>query len=277
MWCYCSRKCRDDARTLKRSVFACKQCEKPVELSPASIRQRESRNTRHVFCSSSCSATFYNTCRKKPKTEKRSEIDYPVELFSGKLPKPRGRRRCKIRCILTCEGCGEEVYRTRVDIEKKSKHGKSYCSKSCRMRHYNHHVLVPTGRNKSRAETILSDMIRACFPTLEVQQNVRTLLTNGLEIDIYLPQCKLAIELNGPTHYVPIYGHDALEKTQSKDRIKQRELQNNKIGFLIIDISQLKNVKQTTGFLSKHYQECVKPLIEERLGINGPVVGNAPT
>ena len=130
------------------------------------------------------------------------------------------------------------------------------------MRHYNHHLLKPTGRNKSKAESILSDFIRGDFPTLQVQNNVRTLLSSGLEIDVYLPECGLAIELNGPTHYSPIYGQQALEKTQMKDQMKQDELQERQITFLTVDISQLRNVKQTTDFLDCYYKEHIKPLIE---------------
>lgn len=45
-------------------------------------------------------------------------------------------------------------------------------------------------------------------------------MLNGLELDFYFPKLKLAIELNGITHYEPIYGLDRLTRSLGSDKRK---------------------------------------------------------
>ena len=60
------------------------------------------------------------------------------------------------------------------------------------------------------------------FPNLQIIENDRTTIKGGLEIDLHIPSKNVAIELNGPCHYIPIFGTKELEKTQNKDLIKQQ-------------------------------------------------------
>mgnify|MGYP001606126201 CR=1 FL=1 len=41
-----------------------------------------------------------------------------------------------------------------------------------------------------------------------------------LELDLYLPALGVAIEIDGPSHFLPIYGEDALMKTQLASQVK---------------------------------------------------------
>lgn len=86
-------------------------------------------------------------------------------------------------------------------------------------------------------------------------------ILNGLEIDILIPSIRLAIELNGPAHYFPIYGDKQLGKTINKDIIKQIETQRLGYRLFILDISTLKN-KDRDDFLKKNFQEKIKPIID---------------
>ena len=42
----------------------------------------------------------------------------------------------------------------------------------------------------------------------------------NLEVDIYLPEIGTAIEIDGPSHFLPIWGEDALKKTIKSDNEK---------------------------------------------------------
>ena len=43
------------------------------------------------------------------------------------------------------------------------------------------------------------------------------------ELDFYFPNLKLAIEINGPLHYKPIYGKDKLIQIQNNNRDRDTE------------------------------------------------------
>jgi len=49
-------------------------------------------------------------------------------------------------------------------------------------------------------------------------------IIDNLEIDITLPTHKIAINWDGPFHFLPIRGQECLENIQRKDRIKQESL-----------------------------------------------------
>ena len=43
---------------------------------------------------------------------------------------------------------------------------------------------------------------------------------SNLEVDIYLPEMGAAIEIDGPSHFLPIWGEEALSKTIKSDNEK---------------------------------------------------------
>lgn len=59
----------------------------------------------------------------------------------------------------------------------------------------------------------------------------------NLEVDLFLPELKTAIEIDGPGHFLPIWGEEKLNKQQSSDTVKQGILLNN--GYVILRIRQI--------------------------------------
>lgn len=59
----------------------------------------------------------------------------------------------------------------------------------------------------------------------------------NLEVDLFLPELKIAIEIDGPGHFLPIWGEEKLRKQQSADTVKQGILLNN--GYVILRIRQI--------------------------------------
>jgi hypothetical protein len=88
------------------------------------------------------------------------------------------------------------------------------------------------------------------YKGLPVLYNDRKTLPDGLELDIYVPSLQLAFELNGPAHYQPIYGADALKKIQEKDKLKKIYCEERGIELLVVDISDLPKFKHPN--LEKH-------------------------
>jgi len=65
-----------------------------------------------------------------------------------------------------------------------------------------------------------------------------------LEMDLFLPELKTAIEIDGPGHFLPIWGEEKLQKQQSSDIIKQGILLDR--GYVILRIRQIdKSISMT--------------------------------
>ena len=46
-----------------------------------------------------------------------------------------------------------------------------------------------------------------------VRMHVVTIPAENLEIDLYIPDLKTIIEVDGPSHFLPIWGEDKLQKS----------------------------------------------------------------
>lgn len=66
------------------------------------------------------------------------------------------------------------------------------------------------------------------------------LKNEALQIDIFLPTIGVAIEVDGPTHFEPIFGQDKLEKIQKSDRQKTGLILS--CGYYFIRIKHVKKL-----------------------------------
>lgn len=69
------------------------------------------------------------------------------------------------------------------------------------------------------------------------------LLNERVHVDIWLPELKVALEIDGPTHFLPIWGEEHLKKTQKTDNLKDGLILNS--GFCIIRLRQKKGLSKT--------------------------------
>ena len=77
--------------------------------------------------------------------------------------------------------------------------------------------------NRSQAEQIVIDLLRFHFRKLKILPNDKTAI--GRELDIYLPDYKIAIEIDGVFHQRPVYGEESFERTQRNDLKKSEKCQ----------------------------------------------------
>jgi very-short-patch-repair endonuclease len=74
----------------------------------------------------------------------------------------------------------------------------------------------------------------------EVQYHSRNVIPNtNLEVDIVIRDLSVAIEIDGKSHYLPIWGEDNLKKNIRADSEKNGLLINN--GFVVIRLRQMAN------------------------------------
>jgi very-short-patch-repair endonuclease len=166
---------------------------------------------------------------KKPKKNKIKKRN-----FCSKECLTRGLKKSK---TLPCGQCNKPVTKLPAEI-RDSKSGKIFCSRSCSVSYHN---LRRKSINRSKIENKFGEELQKLFPKLEFIFNNRQIL-DGYELDIYIPELKLAIEWNGIIHYQPIYGKDKLQKTQYKDH--QKQLICQKLGIDLIVICDLKSNRQ---------------------------------
>jgi very-short-patch-repair endonuclease len=85
---------------------------------------------------------------------------------------------------------------------------------------------------------ILSNLIKDGYK-VEFHKE-QTLLTTKLQIDLFVSSINTAIEIDGPSHFLPVWGDDALKRNVSYD--------NKKEGLIIGKGWNLIRVKQTKDF-----------------------------
>jgi hypothetical protein len=158
---------------------------------------------------------------------------------------------------MSCAQCGKPVMK-QISWIKKNKY--NFCSRSCSATFQNKHKTLGKSK-KSKAETYLADLIRADFSELILEENVRSILPSGLELDIYIPALRLAIELNGPLHYFPIHGETKLKAIRDRDILKQVETQANGFSLIVVNTSRIKYWQETKSFLDSQYKGQIEPLI----------------
>ena len=173
-------------------------------------------------------------------------------------------RFCSIRCknefngtsqLVICDYCQKPFIKKKAEINK-TKH--NFCSQSCSAYFSNKHRTC--GFTRSKLELYLEKVLQEKYPKIKFNFNDRE--TIGSELDIYIPQLKLAFELNGIVHYEPIYGEDKLKNIQTKDINKFQECQKHKISLCIIDTSSQKYFKERT---SQKFLNIITEIIDENL------------
>ena len=142
-----------------------------------------------------CGKTFY---------KEKKEIKY-----AEKPGKENRCRFCSQACATRyvretikypCDNCGKEILLPRHLYKNSNKH--HFCSKSCSATYNNKHKNF--GTRVSKLEAFLRNKIVDEFPDLNILFNDKA--TIGSELDILIPEIKIAFEINGIIHYEPIYG-----------------------------------------------------------------------
>jgi very-short-patch-repair endonuclease len=71
----------------------------------------------------------------------------------------------------------------------------------------------------------------------------QSLITTKLQIDLFLPNMNTAIEVDGPSHFLPVWGEDVLTRNISYDQKKQGLILGK--GLVLIRIKQTKDFSKS--------------------------------
>jgi endogenous inhibitor of DNA gyrase (YacG/DUF329 family) len=240
--------CKPNHRSSISNFKECKCCQKEFTSLPYLKR---------IYCSHEC-----YLISKRNKTEVKcltcGKKIYRIGSHIKKYPKSYCSRKCYglsfqvPRCNILCKKCGKQITRKLTHINK---YKNQFCSRKCATCYIRIFSKVAA---RSKIEEFLFNLIKTDFPILTIEQNIRSLLSCGYEIDIWIPQINLAIELNGPVHYFNIYGN--LDITQQHDTTKRDEINQRGYKFIVIDVSQ-NNYKKTKNLVCEEYLNVIKPMI----------------
>jgi hypothetical protein len=128
---------------------------------------------------------------------------------------------------VACANCDTTFYKIPSQIAKTNN---NFCSKSCAATYNNKHKRF--GTRRSKLENLIEGMLLAEYPKITFACNQKDII--GSELDFYFPNLKLAVQINGPLHYLPIYGQKKLDQIQRMDEEK-RTVCNNK-GIILVEV-----------------------------------------
>lgn len=162
----------------------------------------------------------------------------------------------RTRSLVLCHHCGTEFGKLPNQM-RRSKSGRSFCSKSCSASYNNTHKTH--GTRRSKLEIWLESELRTLYPDLEMLFNEKEAINS--ELDIYIPSLNFAVELNGIFHYEPIYGVEKLNQTKNNDTRKFQACLEKKIELMVIDVSTLSYFKPASA---KKYLDIITNIINQK-------------
>ena len=193
-----------------------------------------SYNKRHSkFCTHSCRAIFFNS--KRFSVQRELAAQYKQTKAEALALTPR-------RVDWVCPVC-KQVKNISIYRSTKIK----FCSGSCRNKINNQKIKG----SRSKAEQHLEMKLKTEFPHWQILFNDRKIL-DGLELDVYIPHLKLAIEWNGIFHLQPVRSDiDFFQKMQLRDQRKAEKCLSLGITLLTIcdRTSSTKFIKETVAEL----------------------------
>ena len=209
------------------------------------------------FCSWSCASRKQHSDETKQKIRASVKSYYSTEEGINKLNlaraksieakkiKARQNTTVKEHIFSTCAYCGKQID---ITNKVKSKAIRHYCNGTCRNIHLNKLKEIGGFSNfyvVSKWELELRELLTQY--NINFEANKRDLLPCGLELDIWLPDFKVAIELNGIFHYsIKPYGgnQEALQKRQQKDLLKKQQCTELGYKLFVFEDRNIKNNKE---------------------------------
>ena len=166
-----------------------------------------------------------------------------LALKKGRHPHPtKGKERTEEEkekisesVAASWQNLSEEEYESRVEKAKIQWEAMSDVDKEA-LRRAASEAVRRTSKEGSKLERFLLRQIKEAG--YKTQFHRKNLIANErLEIDIFIPELKTAIEVDGPAHFLPIWGHESLSRNLRADSEKSGLLITK--GFAIIRVRHL--------------------------------------
>lgn len=169
--------------------------------------------------------------------------------------------KCKHSKIkIKCPNCSKILFisQSRNNDNKRKKCKNSFCNSSCAATYNNKNKTH--GSRRSKFELYIEKELVKLFPKINIAFNGKNTINS--ELDVFIPDLKIAFEINGIFHYKPIYGEEKLKQIQKNDKLKKIQCKKNNIKLYIVDISKQ---KRFTIDSSLTYLNFIQKTINEHL------------
>ena len=228
-------------------------------------------NNRSTYWISEKLGTYPNKVRRalkflgvdlKSKSEAQSNA-----LKSGRHKHPtKGRKRTEEERIKISEGMAthwenmsEDERERRIALAKKQWEEMTENEKS-ELRSMAAEAVRRASQEGSKIEKFLKEGLTS--EGYDVIFHMKGLIpAENLEVDLFVPSLKTAIEIDGPAHFLPIWGEDRLKKQMNADLRKSGSLLSR--GFVVIRIKTLgfesiKRKEDIIESIENHLKNCMK-------------------
>jgi len=200
---------------------------------------------------------------KKNNIELRSKSEsQKLALKAGRCEHPtKGKKRTKEEKVNISEG----VYN---NWQNKSKEERKEISRKARQRWDE----IPADKKRDMMEAAGRALHKTCSEGSkaekylyrqmkeegrEVVMHKKNLISGNFEIDLFLPDIKTIIEIDGPQHFLPLFGQDKLKEVIKLDSIKN--------GLLLAEGYCIIRVKYMLKGLSQKSARTLWELVSEQL------------
>lgn len=187
-------------------------------------------------------------------------------LQTGRSPHPtQGKKRSlqekvKISSALSdyWEGMDEKERNRRCEQAKKTWEAMSAKQKE-NMRAKGTRAIQLAAKEGSKLEKFIQKRLMDLNYDVKIHQVI--IPAEKLEIDLYIPELKTIIEVDGPSHFLPIWGEERLQKQMNADLRKSGTLLSK--GFVVIRIKttgkdSLKRKEDIINVIHGHLQSIEK-------------------
>jgi hypothetical protein len=197
---------------------------------------------------------YYNTNCEIPKKTNYKKYNFPFGCTSIRSNFGSWNNALKEANIPLYRQCPIEVnclqcnilFKKQISQIKKTQ--KNFCSSSCSAIYNNKYKT--TGFRISKLELYLQEKLIG----YNFNFNNR-IICDGLELDIYIDELKVAFEINGIVHYNPIYGIEKYNKIIKRDLLKNKLTKDKGIIlYTIKDESKKFSIKYAEEILEKIYK-----------------------
>ncbi len=160
-------------------------------------------------------------------------------LKSGRSPHPtEGKKRSreeKVKISGTLENYWETMQkseRKKRSTQAKKRWNAMSDTQKAEMSRKRHEAVKRSAKEGSKLEKfVLARLTEAGY---KVRFHEQIIPAENLEIDLYLPELKTIIEIDGPSHFLPIWGEDKLQKQINADLRKSGALLSK--GYVVIRV-----------------------------------------